>query len=635
MNQNQDPVPGPGLPPHIEPATLEWRDGVPVSEQFGDRYFSQENGLEESRHVFLQHNRLAERFASISEGGHFVVAETGFGTGLNFLTTWQAWLKAQPAPYATLHYVSVERFPLTPHDLSQALALWPELAPLARELLNAYPPLVQGVHRMLFEHGQVRLTLYFGDVIEALEELTFTADAWFLDGFTPSLNPDMWRDDAVAGVRRHSKPGTTLATFTSAGRVRRALESEGFLMQKAKGYGSKRHLIAGQFPEDCTTQSGSISGPVVIAGAGIAGCLLARNLADRGIDVILVDSGSHAGTAASGNRQGAMYVKTGVESNDQTRLALSSLLFSQRFYGLHGGPYWHPTGLLQLAWSPREQERQKQLVSRNSYPADVLYPVGRDAASELTGVPVPAGGLWFPRSGWLEPAELCRSLTKHPLIKTVFGFQATRITPAGAAWTLSGEGHSDIEARQIVICAGHQTPELIPGTGSYRFKSIRGQVTHLPEDCLAAPAAVICGQRYINPAHGGIAVTGATFDLRDDNPGTTPASHHENLMELQTMLPGMLASPDQLTRRLERIEGRTAFRCTTHDYQPVAGELYDAQENRISGIYLLTGFGSKGLTYGPLLAEYVADALCQQPTCLPRRLARRVRTHRMHRPGMA
>jgi tRNA 5-methylaminomethyl-2-thiouridine biosynthesis bifunctional protein len=634
MNQSLHTAPGYCLPPHIEPARLTWQDGMPVSEQFGDIYFARSDGLEESRHVFLQQNRLAERFARVGPGGHFVVAETGFGTGLNFLATWQAWQRMKQNPTATLHFVSVEKFPLSRRDLGQALSFWPELAPLAKQLLDAYPPLVQGCHRILLEGGHVRLTLYFGDILEALSSLAFTADAWFLDGFTPSLNPQMWLDETLAGVRNHSKAGTTIATFTSVGRIRRGLSSTGFLMQKATGYGSKRHLLAGHLPEQCAVPPSTIRGPVAIAGAGIAGCLLARNLADRGIRVVLIDSGSRAGTAASGNRQGAMYVKPGVEFNDQTRLALASLLFSQRFYARHGGPYWHRTGLLQLAWSPREQERQKQLTSRNHYPAEVFYPVDRETASQLTGTPVPAGGLWFPGNGWLEPAKLCRSLSDHPLITTVFDFRAKEIRPAGHNWTLSGEAQPDIQASHIVICAGHQSPELIPGTGSYRFKSIRGQVTHLEKEHLHTPVAVICGQRYVNPAASGIAVTGATFDLRDSNPGTTPASHHENIMELQTMLPGMLSSPDELIASVETIEGRTAFRCTTHDYQPVAGELYDAQGNEVPGIYLLTGFGSKGLTYAPLLAEYVADILTGQPACLPARLARRVRTQRMHRPGM-
>lgn len=632
MKQKTDPRPSEILPPQIESARLAWPNGIPVSEQFGDIFFSRENGLEESRYVFLKHNQLPERFVHIPPAAHFVIAETGFGTGHNFLAAWQAWLASKPSHTATLHFVSVERFPLTRDDLARALALWPELSTLAEQLIDAYPPLVQGVHRLVFNEGQVRLTLYFGDVLDALESLSFTADAWFLDGFAPSLNPEMWADQILTKIRDHSRPGTTVATFTSTGEVRRGLSDAGFDVEKVQGFGGKRDMLAGQLSGQLKTQPNPAPGSVAIIGAGIAGCLLAKNLADRGIEVSLIDSATRAGTGASGNRQGAMYVKPGVEFNDQTRLALASLLFSQRFYTSHGGQHWHPTGLLQMAWSPREHERQQQLLKRNSYPADIMFSVNQGTASQLTGVDTPAGGIWFPGNGWIEPAKLCDALIAHPLINKVFNFSVDGLTSTDNIWRVSAGDHADILATRVVICAGHLSPELIPGAGIYRFKSIRGQVTHLHHEDLKAPNAVICGQRYVNPTNGGIAVTGATFDLRDDNPQTTEASHYENIMELQTMLPTMLRSPDRLTGHLDNLEGKTAFRCTTHDYQPVAGELYDAQENAVTGGYLLTGFGSKGLTYAPLLAEYVADILCNQPACLPASLVKRVRTYRMHRP---
>src|SRR5699024_8631533 len=145
-----------------------------------------------------------------------------------------------------------------------------------------------------------------------------------------------------------------------------------------------------------------------------AGCLLARNLAERGVRVTLIDAADRAGTAASGNRQGAVYAKLGVEFNDHTQLTLSSLLFSQRFYRLHGNDYWHPTGLLQLAWSPREAERQQHLLTRNNYPADLLFPVDKETASQLAGVTTQVGGIWFPDNGWVEPKKLCVSLIEHP-----------------------------------------------------------------------------------------------------------------------------------------------------------------------------------------------------------------------------
>ncbi|HTN33235.1 MAG TPA: bifunctional tRNA (5-methylaminomethyl-2-thiouridine)(34)-methyltransferase MnmD/FAD-dependent 5-carboxymethylaminomethyl-2-thiouridine(34) oxidoreductase MnmC [Marinobacter sp.] len=626
-------------PPQIEPASLIWQNGVPVSEKFGDVYFCRENGLEESRYVFIRHNQLTERFSCVPSGGHFVIAETGFGSGLSFLAAWQAWLDSKPNHTATLHFISVERFPLSRNDLVQVLDLWPALAPLAKQLIDAYPPLVQGAHRLVLDGGSVRLTLYFGDILEAWKSLSFKADAWFLDGFAPSLNPQMWQDEAIGLIRDHSMPGTTLATFTSVGRIRRALESVGFIMQKVKGFGHKRDMIAGRLPYAPSEESKPVTDSVTIIGAGIAGCILARNLADRGVKVILIDAADQVGAAASGNRQGAMYVKLGVEFNDQTRLALTSLLFSQRFYRSFGGKFWHPTGLLQMAWSQREHERQQHLLLRNSYPVEILFPIDKETASQLTGCTTPAGGIWFPGNGWIEPAGLCNFLTEHPMITRVFNFTADKLTSTDTQWRISGQDpNTTLYASQVIICAGHHTPELIPGGGVYRFRSVRGQVTHLNGDNLNAPTAVICGQRYVNPSDNGIALTGSTFDPDDDNPHTTRASHYENLTELQNMLPGALHAKALFARSIEfldNLEGKTAFRCTTHDYQPVAGEHCDAQGKPVTGVYLLTGFGSKGLTYAPLLAEYIADIVCKQPACLPVQLARRVETHRMHSSDMA
>lgn len=619
------------LPPGIEPAELNWRDGVPESAAFGDVYFSRENGLEESRYVFLAHNGLPERFSAVPAGGSFVIAESGFGTGLNFLAAWQAWRESNPQHCATLHFVSVERFPLTREDLFKALELWPDLSPLASQLIDQYPPLTRGVHRLLFDGGRVRLTLYFGDVLEAWQALDFRADAWFLDGFAPSMNPQMWLDQAMTSIRAHSKPGTTLATFTSVGRIRRALASTGFDMKKTPGYGRKREMLTGKLPDDTENRNTATTGSVAILGSGIAGCLLARNLAERGLAVTLVDAASEAGSGASGNRQGATYVKLGVEFNDQTELALSALLFSQRVYAAHEDHCWHPTGLLQLAWNEQEQDRQQRFLTRNDYPPEILYPVSQELASELTGVPTQTGGLWFPNSGWLEPSRLCKRLLQHPGIRTVFNFKVTELVPSEGKWRLSSGAAIDVLADRVVVCAGHLSPDLLPIAGNFRFKSIRGQVSHLEEGNIQAPKAVICGPRYLNPAHNGVAVTGATFDLRDTNPEPTEASNEQNLSELATMLPDSLVRQPITSNAPGLVKGRVGFRCTTHDYQPVADQLRDLEGNTVPGIYLFTGLGSKGLTYAPLLAEYLADRLSGQPQCLPAHLTRRLASQRIHR----
>lgn len=616
----------------IASANLVWRDGVPESADFGDVYFSRDNGLDETRYVFLQHNRIEERFRGLRSGDSFVIAETGFGTGLNFLAAWQAWRNSNPPDDAVLHFVSVERFPLTPQDLLQAHALWPELAELADQLQAHYPPLVHGTHRLLLDGGRVRLTLFFGDALDGWRDLEFTADAWFLDGFAPSLNPELWVDELVTAVSRHSRPGTTVATFTAVGRVRRALIAAGFDMAKVPGFGRKREMLAGHYPQPEPCSGNGPAGPayegeqrtvpVVIVGAGIAGSLLARNLAERGRKVRVIDAGATPASGASGNRQGALYVKLGVEYNDQTRLALSALLYGQRYYRRFTGKAWFPTGVLQLAHSDLERQRQQKFIDRNSYPSVILRPIDQAEASRVSGLAVPSGGLWFARSGWLKPAELCQELLDHPSISVHFGINLSAIVQSGNSWQLQADNHEAIEAEQVVLCTGHRTPELLPANASYRFKPIRGQVTLLSANTIMPPNCVICGNRYLNPADGGQCLTGATFDLNDTNPDLDPASEQENLDELDSMLPGLLRTTPK------SLPGRVGFRCTTHDYQPVVGTLVDNTGKQVRSFQLFTGLGSKGLSYAPILAEHLADCLTGQPQALPKPLQRRIRPER-------
>jgi tRNA 5-methylaminomethyl-2-thiouridine biosynthesis bifunctional protein len=619
--------------PSVETADIDWSNGVPRCRRFGDVYFCRESGLDETRYVFIGQNRLHERFSLLPASSSFVIAETGFGTGLNFLAAWQAWDQSATPGNGCLHFVSAERHPLTADDLARALTLWPELKVYADQLLEQYPDPISGAHRLVLAGGRVRLTLFFGDVVDAWRELDFQADAWFLDGFAPTKNPGMWTSDVIDALPGHSKPGTTLATFTSAGEVRRRLTTAGFTIQKAPGFDQKWDMLTGTLgcatsPEAPTAANDIES--IAIIGAGIAGSLLARNLAERGLHVTVIEQAQEAGTAASGNAQGALYVKLGIEFNDQAKLGLSSLLFSQRYYQQFGGEHWHPSGLVQLAHSDSEQDRQARFIARNDYPSAVLQQIGPEQASELAGIPLTRGGLWFPRSGWLEPGGLCRSLMAHERIFQCFGFDVHRLTPCNGKWHIAGNGEQDVVVDQVVICAGHQTPDLIPLKGGFRFRAIRGQVSHLPTKAVKCPDVVVCGSGYLNPAHGGMTLVGATFDLHDSSPTLSNESHRDNLAMLEAMVPGAVDG-DEGGIDPAKLDGKVGFRCTTHDYQPVAGPLIDAYGQPLEGINLFTGLGSKGLSYAPLLAEYLADRLSGQPACLPRSLVKRVATDRCHR----
>ena len=583
---------------------------------------------EDAWRVLIDNNDLLARFARVPDAGHFVLAETGFGNGINFLAAWQTWRQSEPSPHICLHFICVDPNPLSRRELERDLEQWPELSPLADELIANYPAPVAGTHRLVLDGGRVRLTLCFGDVDKAWQQLGFTADAWILHDFGPSPLSDQKITNVVA---RHSGPGTSFAALTSDEKLGPLLSEAGFSVSGGAD-NRERTLLTGHIPCTKNTEAGRPPSPgtIGIVGAGIAGSLLANNLAGRGLDVTLIDQADSPAAAASGNRQGALYVKLGVDYNDQAQLALSSLLFSQRFYRRFEGKGWHPTGLIQLAYNAAEQDRQARFLAKNQYPSAILEQITADQATRIAGIPVPHGGLWFPASGWLQPTAVCRSLCDQPEISHRFGFQVTSLKKTGLGWTLmSGRGDA-LTFDQVVICAGPDTPELIPLTSQYRMKRIRGQITEVPEEHLNSPQVVVCGPGYINPAHDGSALVGATFDLHDPAPEVTAHSDRENLEMLSGLLPEVINAPE-LPEIARKVRGRVAFRCTTHDYQPVAGPMKTREGDLLEGVYVFTGLGSKGLTYSPLLAEYLGDLISAQPACLPANLVKRVETQRCHR----
>lgn len=242
----------------INPASLDWNEqGTPVSREFGDVYFSNESGLDETRHVFLQGNDIPQRFYHHPRS-FFMVAETGFGTGLNFLTLWQSWRQfSQHSTNTTtlrnLHFISFEKHPLQLADIVAAHQSWPELAEYAILLQQQWPLPLAGCHRLQFDQGRITLDLWFGDVNQQLPKLDRSfkqsIDAWFLDGFAPSKNPDMWSEALFKQIVSFTRFQGTFATYTAAGFVRRGLQQAGFEVIRRKGFGPKREMLAGTLME--------------------------------------------------------------------------------------------------------------------------------------------------------------------------------------------------------------------------------------------------------------------------------------------------------------------------------------------------------------------------------------------------
>ncbi|MCP5161781.1 MAG: bifunctional tRNA (5-methylaminomethyl-2-thiouridine)(34)-methyltransferase MnmD/FAD-dependent 5-carboxymethylaminomethyl-2-thiouridine(34) oxidoreductase MnmC [Hahellaceae bacterium] len=657
-------------PPAIETADLHWSDeGQPKSTLFGDIYYSRESGLEETRHVFLAQNHLATRLLDPGRK-HFCVAETGFGTGLNFLCSWACWRKAQAdesRAIATLNFVSVERWPLKREDMARALSYWPELASLATQLLEQYPPSVQGCHRLVFEEGRVTLTLFFGDAIEEYGKAIFVADAWFLDGFSPSLNPQMWEEALIQQVAAHSRNGTTVSTFTSAGFVRRSLSAAGFNVRKVKGYGQKRDILCGTFvttedqPDNLTQEQirqypwiaashhkskQKIKKRVAIIGAGLSGLMTAHELKQRGHDITLFERNKYAGEEASGNKQGALYIKLAKQFNPESAYWLYSYNFAGKYYSRLSKAmaqeaehqFWHPCGLVQLAHDDKEQCRQYEQKSRSDYPEDILqYLDTADVASEVIGIAVNSGGTHLPGSGWISPRKLCQYFASRMATESRYQTPITSLSFClqSHQWQLFSGTKAIEDTFDIVILANAHAATELTQTAFLPLKKIRGQTTVAPQNSESKRIkTVVCGEGYISPAENGQYCFGATFDQHIESLEISDEDHTRNIDSLGHWLPSSL---ELLELTPDTLQGHAAFRCMTNDYLPVIGAIpdYAASVTHFSdyrkdanamippldlampGLYANIAHGSKGLASIPLACEIVADTIDNRPLPMP------------------
>jgi tRNA 5-methylaminomethyl-2-thiouridine biosynthesis bifunctional protein len=630
---------------------------VPTSVEFGDVYYSSDNGLEESQHVFLSGNGLPQRWQH-PDRPHFCIAELGFGSGLNFLLTWQAW-RASPAPRPDLHFVSIEKHPLTRHDLARALASWPTLAPLADELLAAYPGLLPGQHRLLLEDG-VRLDLWWEDAAAALADMAgreqALVDAWYLDGFAPARNDAMWSAQVIDAMAALSRPGASFATFTAAGHVRRKLEDAGFTVSKVPGYGRKRECLRGVFtlPRarpaanallrwDLDHRTPDHPDSVLIVGGGLAGCTTAAALARRGIAVTLLEQ-SALSSGGSGNGQGVIYTRLSRQHSTLVDFALPGFQFASRFYRalFRSGELLAPRDGDLCGCFAQSHDTAEMAVLRDALVGleDLAQVLDHRQASAILGIDQPCAGYWYPGSGWLHPAALCRALAATDGIRVLEHCGEVTLHTDGTHWEATAGGNTLAQARIAIVATGPATQAMAP-FARLPLQAIRGQVTALP----ATPAsqrlrAVMCHDGYIAPARDGTHTIGASFNVHISDPAPRAEDNRDNLARLATALP---AWQDALqTLEPGALDTRVSYRCTSVDYLPVVGPAPDfeafirdfgelrrnarqAITNRgsyIPGLYLNTAHGSRGLSSTPIAAELLASLLCGEPLPFSRSLSR-------------
>ena len=634
-------------------AQLDWDDqGRPHSRVFDDVYFSDTAGLEETRYVFIEQNALKERFAALRANGQMVIGETGFGTGLNFLCVWQLF-EQTAQPDARLHFISVEKYPLTRDDLHRALALWPQLSDVSEQLLAAYFAIHPGFQTLTLGNGRVTLTLLIGDVLEQLSQLDAQVDAWFLDGFAPAKNPDMWTPELFAQLARLAAPDATISTFTSTGWVRRALNEAGFKMRRTPGIGHKWEILRGTFlgvPEQALATSAvkpwyarppqpTTERKALVIGGGLSGCASANSLARRGWQVVLLERHERLAKEASGNPQGVLYLKLSAHGTTLSQMIVSGFGYTRRLLEhLQRGRDWDDCGVLQLGFNAKEAQRQAQLAG--AFAPALVHMLDQPQAQALAGIELAQGGLFYPEGGWVHPPALCQYQAMHPNVQVLTHHDVVQLNNVDNQWQAC-DGERVLASAPVVILAGAAEVKRFPASSGLPLKRIRGQITQLVQtEHSAALNTVVCAEGYVAPGRMGEHTLGASFDFDNDDLTTTPAGHQGNL-DLMDEISPQLSSLFGEQLEPAQLQGWAAFRCTSPDYLPIVGPLSDPEAFAstyavlrkdarqvpdtpcpwLHGLYVNSGHGSRGLITAPLSGEMLAAWINNEPQPVPRTIA--------------
>ena len=653
----------------LQNATITWIEGWPYASAYDESYCSATYGVQEAQEVFIEGNRLVERWTTLSVP-RFVIGEIGFGFGLNFLLAWSAWERAAPED-SRLHVISCEKHPLSRIDLGQCLALWPALDEYAAALLAAYPVLTPGYHRLVFAGGRVVLDLMLGDPLVCYQDRLLCGsvaleqelrrdhvDAWFLDGFSPENDPGMWSDVLFATLFQLSNTSTTLSASTTSGKVIQALGSAGFEVDKRSVYDKKTEMLVAcvgspHKPRPLKRKTPWHVAPAkrinaqrrqaIVIGAGLSGCLTAHALAQRGFQVRVLEKQSAVGQGASGNHRCILFPNVSAYRAPMTELMLSAFLYASRFYReyLKHLPMADFSGILQLVRDQKTAQTKMDLAAwLLAYP-ELGRCVDAVEASELSGVDVLSGGIYIPMAGWVDSPALCERLVQHPRIEVL-----TNMEPKSLQKTSLGHWHvAGYEANVVVITTGYATNQF-PQTTHLEIQSVRGQMTGVQASQYSQALQIpLCGDGHILPHANGIHAIGATFSKDCQNGRCLSQDDDENHVKINAL-------PARLDLSQTVVSHWAGIRATTSDHLPIVGPVADepsfsevfarlgGDANRwipsagtyLDGLYIATGFGSRGLTTIPLCVEFLASLINHEPSPLSQSLAQAISPARfLHR----
>ena len=626
----------------LQTAELDWEIvddiEIPISKQFGDVYFSKDNGLLETRHVFLNGNDLTERLSQLHDYQYFCVGETGFGTGLNILTLWQLWQQVRLDNHSHLHVVSVEKFPLNKADLIRALNVWTELKPLAEKLIQQYPLPIAGCHRLSFPEERFSIDLWLGDAQDIFPTIpkTQTVNAWFLDGFAPSCNPDMWQANVLDHMVRLSEFGTTFASFSVAGILKRGLKQHGIQISRPRGFGHKREMLKAIWLDTSQTETQSqdsettIAAPpksetskqrkIAIIGAGIAGLSSAWAFAQRGHQVTIYEQNEPL-SGASGNPLALLNPKLCPIEQAHEHLMTLSWQHALNFYPQFKA--FRPIQVQQIAL--KNADELSGLVEQ--YPENVLTANTTLECFPETEFP----SLTLHQAGAVSPHQLRDEILQHANIR-IEKVKISRLESTDSQVTLwQGQQIIAITDHAIVCCA-KQSAQLFENYPV--LKPIRGQVSWVENSQrpLALDQAYSYGG-YCMQLDTAQLILGASFYPNRDDAEVLTEDHVHNYELIHNVFPKYA----QGLPSVDTWQGRASVRAQSLDYLPLVGKIQN-----LGQIYTFAGLGSKGFLFAPLCSEILAalilGELCPVPQSLldklnPQRFQKKLKAKKPYYSG--
>ena len=629
------------------------QENTPVSDKFDDVYFSNQDGLAETHYVFLEGNQLWERWVNYQEA-HFVIAETGFGTGLNFFavtTLFREFRQKHPdSPLKRLYFTSFEKYPLPLDALQQAHLAYPQFSHLAQHLQQNWLNPIQGCYRFHFD--ETTLDLWFGDVAENLPQLgdymNDKIDAWFLDGFAPSKNPDMWNEQLYQQMFRFTKPQGTFATFTAASAVRKGLENAGFNITKRKGFGKKRECLSGQKTHEKLTalslpwfhsQSANLNEQdIAIIGGGIASLCTAVSLLKRGAKITIYCEDEQTALNASGNKQGAFYPQLSDDNERNIRFYIHAFAYGHQFlqWAIQQQiEFEHEfCGVALCAYNEKAESKLNKIAELN-LPSDLYQSLNQTKLSEKVGLPLPFGGGFIPQGAWLAPRQLVQHafafLEKQGVqIKT--SQKVTALSQTENSWQITTAENKTFNHEVVVLANGHKLTEF-EQTQKLPLYPVRGQVSQIPTSAnLLKLKTVLCYDGYLTPVDHAKAshCIGASHVRDNATREFSLAEQQENQQKIQQNVPEGWTKEVDTSGNLARI----GVRCSVRDLTPMMGTVphFSAQQTQYQNLfnlrrrkqpieqaenypnlYLIGALGSRGLTSAPFLGETLASLIYGEP----------------------